>query len=92
MCPRSKRGVPPGTSCDASAAADVVIVGAGMAGLGFGAIVVSAIDGLGFSTVTIPTGQIAGLVVTAAIAGLIAAVAPACRVARLDILDAIAYQ
>jgi putative ABC transport system permease protein len=44
------------------------------------------------SVVTIPYGQLAGLLLAAALAGVLAAILPARRASRLNVLDAIAYE
>ncbi|MFI5845360.1 ABC transporter permease [Catenuloplanes sp. NPDC051500] len=44
------------------------------------------------SVVTVPYGQLAGLLVAAALAGVLAAILPARRASRLNVLDAIAYE
>jgi len=41
---------------------------------------------------SIPAGQLVVLLVLAAIAGVLAAILPARRAARLDVLDALAYE
>lgn len=43
-------------------------------------------------TLTIPVGTLALLLVLAAIAGVVAAISPARRAARLDVLEAVAYE
>ncbi|WP_033345764.1 ABC transporter permease [Catenuloplanes japonicus] len=44
------------------------------------------------SVVTVPYGQLAGLLLAAALAGVLAAILPARRASRLNVLDAIAYE
>jgi putative ABC transport system permease protein len=60
-------------------------------GVLFGYAIVGALDDEGIGTVVIPGGQLLAYVVLAAIAGVIAAVFPARRAARLDVLAAIAH-
>ena len=43
-------------------------------------------------TLTIPVGQLVALMVLAAIAGVLAAIGPARRASRLDVLEALAYE
>ncbi|MDX6582003.1 MAG: putative transport system permease protein [Solirubrobacterales bacterium] len=43
-------------------------------------------------TLSIPIGQLIGLLVLAAIAGVLAAIGPARRASRLDVLEALAYE
>ncbi len=59
-------------------------------GIGFGFAAASALPKTVLDGVTIPVGQLAALVVVAVIAGLLAAILPARRAAKLDVLDAIA--
>ncbi len=61
-------------------------------GLFFGVIVVAALGSFGITELSIPGGQIVALVLFAAVVGVIAAIFPARRAARLDILEAIAYE
>jgi putative ABC transport system permease protein len=58
-------------------------------GTSFGWMMVRALRGEGLNTFTIPVGQLAVVVVIAGIAGVAAAILPARRAARLDVLDAI---
>ncbi|MCP3973429.1 MAG: ABC transporter permease [bacterium] len=72
----------------------VAIIGAVLGiivGLFFGIIVTSALAAQGIDVLSIPVAQITFLVVFGAIAGLIAALLPARRASRLDILEAIAH-
>ena len=46
----------------------------------------------GITELRIPVGQLAGYVAASAVAGVLAAVLPARRAARLDVLDAISYE
>ena len=43
-------------------------------------------------TLSIPIGQLIGLLVLAALAGVLAAIGPARRASRLDVLEALAYE
>ncbi len=73
----------------------VAIIGALLGivvGLFFGIVVTGALSSQGIDVLSIPAGQIVGLVIFGAIAGLIAAVMPARRAAKLNILEAIAYE
>ena len=45
-----------------------------------------------FATFTVPTVQLVAIVVVGAIAGVLAAVRPAGRAARLDVLEAISQE
>ena len=58
-------------------------------GLAFGWAVVTALSSEGLSIVSVPFSQLAGVVVVAALAGVGAAMGPARRAARLDVLTAI---
>ncbi len=58
----------------------------------FGVAVVNALDDVGITELAIPGGALAFLVVVAAVAGIIAAFFPARKAARLNILEAIAYE
>lgn len=59
-------------------------------GVGLGAALVLALEEFGFDGVTVPWGWMVVYTVLAAIAGVLAAVWPAWRASRLDILKAIA--
>jgi putative ABC transport system permease protein len=59
-------------------------------GLVFGWALVGALRGEGINTLAVPGGQLASVVVIAALAGVAAAIVPARRAARLDVLQAIA--
>ena len=58
----------------------------------FGVVVTSALAAQGIDKLSIPAAQIVGLVIFGALAGLIAAILPARRAAKLNILEAIAYE
>ncbi len=61
-------------------------------GLFFGVAVTSALARQGIDVLSIPAIQIVGLVIFGALAGLVAAILPARKAARLNILEAIAYE
>ena len=56
----------------------------------FGWAIVRAMSDEGIDTLTVPAGSLAIVTVGAALAGAIAAVMPARRAAKLDVLDALA--
>jgi putative ABC transport system permease protein len=61
-------------------------------GIGFGWAVVRALAEDGLTSFAVPWVQIAMALVVAALAGVIAAIFPARRAARVDVLSAIAYE
>jgi len=61
-------------------------------GMFFGFAVTTALAGEGIDVLSVPVAQIVGLVIFGAIAGLLAAILPARKAARLNILEAIAYE
>jgi len=61
-------------------------------GLFFGVVVTLALKSQGIDVLAIPAGQIIGLVIFGVVAGLLAAIMPARRAAKLNILEAIAYE
>ena len=61
-------------------------------GVLFGYAIVGALDDEGIGKVVIPGGQLIAYVVLAGIAGVVAAVFPARRAARLDVLAAISHE
>jgi putative ABC transport system permease protein len=61
-------------------------------GLFFGWALVQALRSNGFNHLTVPVGQLAVVVVVAALAGVGAAILPGRRAARLDVLHAIATE
>jgi putative ABC transport system permease protein len=70
------------------------LIGAGLgiaAGLGLAAIVTSVFGDEGL-TFAVPAGSLVALTIVAAAAGVLAAIAPARRAARLDVLTALAYE
>jgi putative ABC transport system permease protein len=58
-------------------------------GLFFGWALVQALKSEGFTSFEVPAGQLLTVVVVAALAGVVAAIGPARRAARLDVLRAI---
>jgi putative ABC transport system permease protein len=58
-------------------------------GTGFGWAIVTALNGEGLTTFTVPVGQLVVITLIAAGAGVLAAILPARRAARLDVLAAI---
>lgn len=58
----------------------------------FGWAIVASLSSQGFTELAIPVGQLMFYVVLAAVAGVLAAVTPARRAARLDVLAAISYE
>jgi putative ABC transport system permease protein len=70
------------------------LIGAGLGiavGLGLAAIVTSVFGDEGL-TFAVPTGSLVVLTIVAGVAGVLAAIAPARRAARLDVLTALAYE
>lgn len=63
-----------------------------LAGIGLGWAVVTALADEGLGTFSIPYGQLVVYIVIAALAGVIAAIYPARKAARMNILEAIAYE
>lgn len=61
-------------------------------GSAFGWALISTLRDEGFTETVLPWPQIVAFVIVAAFAGLLAAVLPARRAARLDVLDAIAFE
>jgi putative ABC transport system permease protein len=61
-------------------------------GLFFGVVVTAALKSQGINVLSIPALQIIGLVLFGVFAGLLAAILPARRAARLNILEAIAHE
>ena len=60
-------------------------------GLLLGAMTTVALKDQGF-TLQIPVGQLAVFLVLAAVAGVVAAIPPARRASRLDVLESLAYE
>ncbi|HEX9776194.1 MAG TPA: FtsX-like permease family protein [Actinomycetota bacterium] len=73
----------------------IALIG-GLLGLGiglvFGTILVRALADEGITTLSIPGGQLVVFLFSAGIAGVVAAVGPARRAARLDVLAAISHE
>ena len=67
------------------------ILGLGV-GVLFGYAIVGALDDEGIGTVVVPGGQLLTYVILAGVAGVIAAVFPARRAAKLDVLAAISHE
>lgn len=61
-------------------------------GLFFGWAIVEALKDEGLTAFTVPVGQLVVIVVIAALAGVVAAVLPAWRASKLDILEAISTE
>ena len=61
-------------------------------GIAFGLAATSAMPDSFLNTISVPTGQLVILLIVAVIAGLLAAILPARRAARLDVLQAIATE
>jgi putative ABC transport system permease protein len=61
-------------------------------GVGLGAAVVRALEQDGVDQLALPWGYIGGYLVLGAVIGVLAAVLPAIRAARVDVLRAIAYE
>jgi putative ABC transport system permease protein len=73
----------------------IAVIGAilGMVvGLFFGVVVTAALKSQGINVLSVPVVQILGLLIFGVIAGLLAAILPAHRAARLNILEAIAHE
>ena len=68
-----------------------VDLGDELLGLIFAALMSVPLKGQGF-VLSYPVGQLVIILVVAALAGVVAAVAPARRAARLDVLEALAYE
>lgn len=61
-------------------------------GAGLGAAVFQALRDVGFTTLSFPWSLMIGYVIASVFVGLVAALIPAIRAARLDVLRAIAYE
>ena len=61
-------------------------------GILFGWAMVQALKGLGISTLKIPVGQLVAMLIVAALLGVVAAIWPARRAAKLNMLEAISYE
>jgi putative ABC transport system permease protein len=67
------------------------LLGVGV-GSGLGAAVVEALRDEGFNALVFPWGQMGLYVALAAVVGVVAAILPAIRAAKVNVLDAIAYE
>jgi putative ABC transport system permease protein len=61
-------------------------------GVGYGAAIMTALRSQGFTVLVVPVGSLATVTAVAALFGVVAALRPAAKAARLDILDAIATE
>ncbi|HMK12353.1 MAG TPA: FtsX-like permease family protein [Acidimicrobiales bacterium] len=61
-------------------------------GIAFGAAIVRSLRSLGFTGFVIPLGQLVAVAIIAALAGVLAAIQPARKAAKLDILASIATE
>ncbi|HUL84086.1 MAG TPA: FtsX-like permease family protein [Actinomycetota bacterium] len=61
-------------------------------GIAFGWAMVQALKDLGINTLDIPVGQLIMMLILAALLGVVAAIWPARRAAKLNMLDAISYE
>jgi putative ABC transport system permease protein len=61
-------------------------------GIVFGWALVRALGDQGITELAVPGGQLAVFVILAGIAGVLAAIGPARRAAKLDVLEAIATE
>jgi putative ABC transport system permease protein len=61
-------------------------------GIGLGAAVVQALKDEGFTDLALPWGQMITYLVLSAFIGVVAAILPAIRAARLNVLNAISYE
>jgi putative ABC transport system permease protein len=61
-------------------------------GILFGWAMQQALKDLGINTLTIPVGQLVAMLVVAALLGVVAAIYPARRAAKLNVLEAISYE
>lgn len=61
-------------------------------GIFFGWALIEALESEGIEDFVVPTGQIIGYFVLAAIAGILAAAGPAWRASRMNVLDAISHE
>jgi putative ABC transport system permease protein len=73
----------------------VALMGTGLGlalGVGISFVMTRALSAQGLDTFTLPVGQLAVLVILGALVGVIAALRPAYRAGRLDVLKAIATE
>jgi putative ABC transport system permease protein len=61
-------------------------------GVASGWAIVRALESQGITELVVPAGQLAGFVVFAAVAGVLAAVLPGRRAAKVDVLRALAAE
>ena len=61
-------------------------------GIGLGAATVRALRDQGITTLALPWSQLVTYLILAAIVGVVAAVLPSIRAARVNVLEAIAYE
>jgi len=61
-------------------------------GILFGWAMQQALKDLGINTLTIPVGQLVAMLIVAALLGVVAAIWPARRAAKLNVLEAISYE
>jgi putative ABC transport system permease protein len=61
-------------------------------GIAFGIAMQRALEGIGVTELAIPVGQLLVYVIVAALAGVVAAILPARKAAKLDVLQAISYE
>ena len=61
-------------------------------GIAFGVAMQQALVGVGVTELAVPIGQLLVYVLVAAVAGVVAAILPARRAAKLDVLQAISYE
>jgi putative ABC transport system permease protein len=61
-------------------------------GIGFGIAMQRALEGIGVTELAIPVRQLLVYMLVAALAGVVAAILPARRAAKLDVLQAISYE
>jgi putative ABC transport system permease protein len=61
-------------------------------GVGLAATLPSLLEDQGFSSLSIPWGDLAGMIVLALVVGVVAALWPAARAARMKVLDSIGYE
>jgi putative ABC transport system permease protein len=89
MSRRQLRGVVRGESLIIAAIGSVVGVAVGLL---WGWAFATALESEDIAIFTVPTGRVLAFMVVSVLAGIVAAVVPAWRAARLDVLDAIATE
>ena len=73
----------------------IALLGTGLGlviGVAFGAAIVRSLRSIGFTGFAIPVGQLVVVAILAAIAGVVAAILPARKAAKLNILVSIATE